>query len=63
MVSKKLSKYIWFGLQSFREEDDILGSPQGSPSIEVMKMMKHSMVIPDFSSQVPTHWERRKLLR
>ena len=28
MVSKKLSKYIWFGLQSFREEDDIPRSPQ-----------------------------------
>ena len=27
MVSKKLSKYIWFGLQSFREEDDNPGSP------------------------------------
>ena len=31
MVSKKLFKYICFGLQSFREEDDIPGSPQGSP--------------------------------
>jgi len=39
------------------------GLHRGPPSIEVMKMMKHSMVIPDFSSQVPTHWERRKLLR
>ena len=30
MVSKKLCKYIWFGLQSFWEEDNIPGSPQGS---------------------------------
>ncbi len=27
MVSKKLCKYIWFGLQSFWEEDNIPGSP------------------------------------
>ena len=59
----KLNKYVWFGLQSFRQSAGNPGSPQGSPSIEVMKTMKHSMVIRDSSSWVPTSRERRKLLR
>ena len=33
------------------------GLHRGPPSIEVMKMMKHPMVIPDFSSRVPMRWE------
>ena len=41
----------------------IQGLHRGPPSIEVLKKMKHSMVIPDSSSWVPTSWERRKLLR
>ena len=41
----------------------IQGLHRGPLSIKVMKMVKHSMVNPDFSLQVPTHWERRKFLR
>ena len=54
----KLNKYVWFGLQSFRQSAGNPGSPQGSPSIEVMKTMKHWMVIPDSSSWVPTGEEK-----
>ena len=35
----------------------IQGLDRGPPSIEVMKMMKHSMVIPYSSSWVPMRWE------
>ena len=36
MVSKKRSKYIWFGLQSFREENNIPGSPY--PSLKTFQL-------------------------
>jgi len=41
----------------------IQGRHRGPPSIEVMKLMMSSMFILDFSSRVPSIWERRRLLR
>ena len=45
MVSKKLSKYIWFGLQSFREENNIPGSPYPSLKTFQLKVGKRVEVV------------------
>ena len=41
----------------------IQGRHRGPPSIEVMKLMKNLMFISDFSSRVPSDWEKRRLMR